>query len=362
MFLLISNLFAQRQREHAPVPFRSCTKWGFVEYGTKKEVAHAEYDTVGVFSSGMAWVKKGDLYGFVNEKGALTIPIQYEKVHNFVYGQAYVSKGGKNFPIDTQGEEAQPRFVCGNSFMEGEPAFFPYKEGNKYGVATYNYRPDGNDKLTLAVYDSLLPTLAGTFALQNGKWGLIDDKGEVLRAFTWDNIYPMRNNYMIGFNHLFFGACQNGKWGLVDGLGNVLVPYKYEAVGYQFDDMNQTATVKPFDGKWGFIDMKGVEYFEERGDGCLNERIDFAQDLQLSANPNPFSDVLNVYFNLEKETKTVKISLSDLSGKIIFEEVLQDYPKGKHEYTLTIKDISVGVYVLHVDSKEGGAAVRVQKY
>lgn len=362
MFLLISSLFAQKQREHAPVPFRSCTKWGFVEYGTKKEVAHAEYDTVGVFSSGMAWVKKGDLYGFVNEKGALTIPIQYEKVYDFVYGQAYVSKGGKDLRIDTQGEEAQPRFVCGNSFMGEAPDFSSYKEEGKYGLSDYDYSQGGELKLTPAMYDSLILTMSAAFALKNGKWGLIDKNGEILRDFAWDNIRSMHNNYMYGNNYRFFGACEHSKWGLIDGLGNVLVPYKYQAVGKEMDYINQTATVKPFEGNWGFIDMKGVEYFEERGDGCLNERIDFAQNLQLSANPNPFSEVLNVYFNLEKETKTVKISLSDLSGKIIFEEVLQDYPKGKHEYTLTIKDISVGIYVLHVDSKEGGAAVRVQKY
>ncbi len=368
LFLLLTLSFTcllLAQQRHAPVPFRSCTKWGFVEYGTKKKVVNFEYDTVGVFSGGRAWVKKGDLYGYVDEKGGLVIPIQYDKVHDFVYGQAYVVKAEKKFCINKTGEEISPRWMCGNSFMGDTPPFYAEKIGNQYTLKLSDYydnKEETPELLPVMLYDSLLPSMKAVFALKNGKWRLINEKNEVLADFVWEKIHLLQNTYMYDYSYEYFAVSQGGKWAIADAEGKLLTPYKYEAIGKRIDDLNATTTAKPFDGEWGFIDMKGTEYFEERGEGCLNERIDFAQEMALSANPNPFVEEITVSFSLAKEAKTVKISLTDISGKIVYEEILQDYPQGKHEYTLNIKGISVGVYVLHVDSKAGGAAVRVQKF
>ena len=53
---------------------------------------------------------------------------------------------------------------------------------------------------------------------------------------------------------------KNGKWGF-EKYGEVMIPHKYEKVEF-FDYRSKLAKVK-YKGKWGYINMQGVEYFEE---------------------------------------------------------------------------------------------------
>lgn len=240
---LLHTAFAQGG--HFPVPFRCCDKWGFVEYGTKTPITAFEYDTVEVFfedQSGMyfgnrAFVKKG--------KGACFIKPNGERIIE---------------------DERRGFFACLTSLGGRKTSFSTFKLGTKYGLM------EDKKELIPALYDKLIPTIEGAFALKEGKWGIISAQNEIIHEFIWDNIQVMENTsynwYFHSINYVCFGVCINNKWGLANAEGVLFIPYKYEAIGKLFDDQNLTTTVKPFGRKWGFIDMNGTEYFEETEEGC----------------------------------------------------------------------------------------------
>ena len=64
----------------------------------------SQYDEFLWFGEGLAPVRKGKKWGFINVEMDLVIPLRFEKVGLFHYGKAEVKIGEKLFPIDTTGQ------------------------------------------------------------------------------------------------------------------------------------------------------------------------------------------------------------------------------------------------------------------
>jgi len=52
-----------------------------------------EHDEVGRFSDGMAWIRSGDKYGYIDESGELVIPIKFH-IGNQWTGYSYFNEDG----------------------------------------------------------------------------------------------------------------------------------------------------------------------------------------------------------------------------------------------------------------------------
>ncbi len=66
------------------------------KYPPKRGILESEYggtlfENLGKFNEGMAWIRSGNLYGFIDEKYEITIPCKYYNAGNFHEGFAYVS-------------------------------------------------------------------------------------------------------------------------------------------------------------------------------------------------------------------------------------------------------------------------------
>jgi len=94
----------------APVADRQSGQWGFIDQ-TGKWMVHPQYDLANEFSDGLAAVKSGDKWGFINRNGQLVIPFkEYTKVGDFENGLCRVTlKGGKNSYINHKGRTVYPR-------------------------------------------------------------------------------------------------------------------------------------------------------------------------------------------------------------------------------------------------------------
>ena len=67
-----------------------------------------EYDHVSCLSEGLAWVRKGNKYGFIDTTGKVVIPFQYDLTYGFSEGLARVEKDGKVGFINKTGDIAIP--------------------------------------------------------------------------------------------------------------------------------------------------------------------------------------------------------------------------------------------------------------
>ena len=57
------------------------------------------------FTDGLAPIKKGEKYGYINKEGKIVIPIIYDYASKFFNKIASVQKDGKNYAINIYGEE-----------------------------------------------------------------------------------------------------------------------------------------------------------------------------------------------------------------------------------------------------------------
>jgi hypothetical protein len=153
----------------------------------------------------LASVKKGDKWGYINEKGIEVIPLQFEVAAPFSEGLAAAKKDGKWGYI------------------------------NAKGIRIIDFVHD--------MADSFSEGLAAV--KKNGKWGYIDTKGNKIIDYKYD---------VVGnFSEDIAGVQIAGKWGYIDTSGK-------EVIKPQFDLANpfteRLASVEIAD-KWGYINKTG---------------------------------------------------------------------------------------------------------
>lgn len=89
------------------------------------------------------------------------------------------------------------------------------------------------------------------------KYGIIDPNGEVLLPIIYDEI-RMDNSTPWEYNYKEVVVCINGKCGFADKSWEISIDLKYlDAQPFNLG----FALVKTTDGKWGYIDKKGKEYW-----------------------------------------------------------------------------------------------------
>lgn len=66
------------------------------------------YDQIGPFRDGMAWVINNEKGGFVNEQFQIIVPVELDDLEDFTLGFSKVKKDGKEYYINTKGEEIFP--------------------------------------------------------------------------------------------------------------------------------------------------------------------------------------------------------------------------------------------------------------
>lgn len=227
-----------------------------------------QYDEVGVFSEGMAAVRKGDLWGFIDTRGILVIPCQYLKMPlqdlKFTEGvvacnrvidgrrfSLYLNKSGKDaFPQLGKQLGSQVKFV--RPFVEGFAIVCSMD--NQWQIINHfgHLLLDEETASSITILSNFSEGFA-VFKQKTGELGLINPFGEQFiventETESYNSLCPLREN---------MAAIQNnqGKWGFVDAGCRLVVPCIYDWV-WSFSE-NRAAVCQ--DGLWGFIDILGHE-------------------------------------------------------------------------------------------------------
>jgi len=157
-------------------------KYGFIDL-KGQIVVPCEWDDATTFKEGFATVMKNNLYSFIDRSGRQIVPLQYDFIAPFTEGVAFFKRGNKFGFINSQGVEIiAPAYKEVNSFSGG-----------------------------------LAPV-----CLKN-KWGFIDKNSNVVVDFYFDYAKPFKD----GYANVEY---QNG-WALVDTLGNIKTYPKYPRIG-----------------------------------------------------------------------------------------------------------------------------------
>lgn len=217
-------------------------KWGYIDK-SGKEVIPCIYDNFGVkFGEGLL-LKKADTWYYAEPaKGKTTkFNYQYDQVAEMSEGLAAVKKGSKWGYIDSKGKLViHVKFDDAGSFNEG---IAPVRLAGKW-----TYIDKNGKQITNLLFDRVFPFCNGVGVVIKGNdYGAIDARGKMI-------ISP-KFSYLGFFLNGVASAILNDKVGVIDKKGKVLIDFKYNYIGYFFEGL----AVAKKGNKYGYIDMKGKE-------------------------------------------------------------------------------------------------------
>ena len=191
-----------------------------------KKITKAEFDVLGnMTADGLAdfSLKDEDLEGYCDKDGNIVIKAQWNACGAFKDGIAVVreddEKTGKStyFVIDTKG----------NVLFEQKDQLYNLGEGRL------------------------------AFQNDNGKWGMLDKKGNEIVGATYGYIAPFTDGLALVTHH------SNGKVGYIDPKGNEVIEIQYADGEQCYEGLIWVRRYNSNgDGKWLLIDKKGNEKFE----------------------------------------------------------------------------------------------------
>jgi len=245
---------------------------GAIQYINKKgnvvfELADALY--AGNFHNGLAKVKIGDKWGFVDKKGKMKIAPQYDRVMDFTEGRAAVYKFIKD-PITNKIVDALWGYINKNGKTVID---FKYKDIAPFNESSALVSTDGakygyidlNGKNIIAEkYEEATAFYKGIAAFKSENlWGFINSRGKVI-------INPQYNEVQFALVNGLIAVKNGEKWGYIDEEGNYVIKPQFNSVTNFIGDIAMVDT----SGKVGLIDKKGKFVATPQFDNVLN-RVDY---------------------------------------------------------------------------------------
>lgn len=172
------------------------------------------------FSEGLAAIKIGNVFGYIDTMGQMIIEPKYKTVGHFNGGVAWAkNQYGRVGYINELGEWIlEPIFLMGENY-DKESGLARVKTSQGWGYIDTNNQFDNLGVTTdfFSFYDGL------AINRENGKVGFIDRTG----SWVIEPIYEAAHKFKNGFARVRI----NDKWGIINENGDWLVEPKYDQIG-----------------------------------------------------------------------------------------------------------------------------------
>ena len=271
-------------------------------------------------------VKKGELYGVVNDLGQMIVPYKYDQIDKYCEGLARVQTGGRWTGqygyIDTGGKEViKCQFDDADSFADG---YARVKINEKWGFI----KKDGV-QLIKPKYSFVSDFSEGLASVsKNDFYGFVDDKDKLVIDFKFDSVQKFKDGVsivQIG-GKMKDGDWVSGKYGLINKKGDILAKCKYDEIK-DFNEGIASVSMVGSKGKYGYINLNGKEIIP-----CI---YDFANDFHNgvafvmkdskcflidkfnnTVSPDKYETISNYYDNLSAVSIDDKYGFIDKKGAI----------------------------------------------
>jgi len=237
-------------------------KYGFIDK-EENEIIPLVYDKVSSFSEGLAYFEIGNNYGFINKNGEEMFLLDCDSVSSFKKGNAYFSIDGKYGFIDTNGKKVIDNIYDDANFFNNGFAVVRNganigaidKKGNEIIPTEYNWINIEKDYFVTYKDDMI------TYFDFSGK--KINSNENILSIIvTYDNYTIFTNNTHYGvldsnkntilspiYNYIsfiegsnLFIVNLNGKYGIINDKGELKVPLQYDNIHIPYES-KETAYV-----------------------------------------------------------------------------------------------------------------------
>lgn len=272
--LLFWGNFSVFAQSNVLIPFRKGDLWGYADTN-KVIVIPPTYHSTDLFRFNRGRIRMDSLYGYINKKGEKVINPQFLDARGFENGfggtvaNVKINSNDVNFSnIDSMGNSCKiMRPGCGTKDTAELMGLRIIEEGKVGFVFKKVYRGALGELKIPVQYEDIKDNRMGLlYAKKDGKWGMINEKNETILPFEYDNIMASTTFYA----HQGGILVKDGLFGFVDTKGNILISPKYAEFNFWEMAMENTfyprykiAKVKNKEGKFGYVDMKGQEFWED---------------------------------------------------------------------------------------------------
>jgi hypothetical protein len=269
-------------------------KYGYInEDGI--EVIKCKYDNADSFSEGLAKVGKGDwldrVYGFINEKGEEIIPLKHDTIESVKEGLicVYSDSNSKYGYLDKKGNVKIPfQFDSAGDFING---FAKVKIEGKWGYIDYN------GEIIITCEFEQASDFSDGLALVKKDYDdyFINNKGEnVISCDDYRHIHSFNNNLAAVAKADIYGL--NIKWGFIDKKGKLIIDCIFDEVS---DFCNGFTKVKK-DDNWAIMNSDGVLLSEYSYSSISEFNEDcFVVGIPAKSSELDIKEELTTFFNVE---------------------------------------------------------------
>lgn len=226
------------------------------------DLGYSSYEEVRGASGGFWAVRKGELWGYLDATGSLSIDYKFKSVSPFVLSKAAVEEpDGSRYYVDTEGNKTNVPAIEGNITDLGVfTDVMTVAVDGKYGYYTNEY------EYKFGAYDYAGTFSEGVAAVKTGeKWQIVKNTGELLTTSEFSDIVVDEKGVAFRNNRLFVATDE--KYYLIDELGNKVSDATFD--GAKAFLCESPAAVKVGD-KWGFVDTSGNMVIEAQYDDALS--------------------------------------------------------------------------------------------
>lgn len=231
----------------------------------------AKFQTIFEFQNGRAKAKMNKKFGYIDTLNRILIPFLFDEIGEFAYGLAPARIGKKWGYIDEKGNLAiKPSFDNVEKFTSLKIARVGQKF--KYGIIDIN----GNEIVPIEYeyingvgLDSLIVVSKGKGIMQlNSLQGAYDILGRLIIPIIYDRLVLWPGPY-IDRNYQYIHASYKDKWGVIDEKNEIIVPFKYDNEDCIRKFSNGFAAIK-VNERWGFVNKRGIEVIKPAYDNVID--------------------------------------------------------------------------------------------
>jgi len=267
---------------------RNGEKWGYINKSGVEVIAF-RYEAAGDFHNGRAYVKSKGKYGFIDKYGNVKISFMYKDATDFSFGFSEVNQTTKSIFIDRNGN----RIKTDNLYTRRR-FHLGYKISIQLKRLKYGDKYNSNKPIKYNV-SSVLKNGLRWATIDGSHYGFVNNKGKLKIQLQYDKVNDFHEkrarvviNDKIGFINkknkrvipIEYDAApwqfrnglirlgKNGKHGIMNRHNQIIVDFKYD----ETTDLNQGLVGVKLHDKWGFIDIFEKVIIPIRYENCRTFR------------------------------------------------------------------------------------------
>ena len=220
------------------------------------------------FKSNIAIVVKNKKLGFVDNTGKILCEPKFDELKDDFPSGVFHTKIGEVWGlIGIGGKELfEPQFLLRLDFDRNGWAKCAKKTGTETYSPTYYgiVKRDGSTVLECENFSISSEGNRYIISDKSGKWKIYDNNLKAIST-EFDNMESFSSGLSASRKYINDGiiaAKRDNKWGFINEKGETIIPFKFDEIGSEGYSFSQNLCAVKVGSKWGYIDKTG-KYFKE---------------------------------------------------------------------------------------------------